>query len=369
MTVPGPPLSTALPALLLAAGGLFSGCGAPPEPRGLVAYVPRPYFHDFGNVENGTRPSHVFHMRNEGETPIVVKGLIASCSCGSARIFARDVQGQPIEGDPSNPEGLLSIAPGGEAELEVTVDTRYVRVKNQPKHLTVQVKTDSHTTPFLGYEVHVRVDEPFYTVPTPFNLGVVPQNGPGYGTTTILKDPKSTSGLRIADVLETPEDVEVELSHELKFDLDHWNVQATLLPPQAVGMVRRPLRFSTVHADGSAGPPFEIELLAQVAADVEVKPPNLYVRRGAAATGTIEARLPGQRIKVVRSEVLGDYADLFELTLTPEQPGSDGRATLWNFELELTGELDEAQVRGHLLFELDDPQTPRLEVQYDCFSS
>lgn len=74
--------------------------------------------HDFGDIEQGTKVSHVFNFENAGTEPLILSNVLTTCGC-TATDWPRD-----------------PIAPGGGGKIEVSFNSAG-KMGKQNKVITV----------------------------------------------------------------------------------------------------------------------------------------------------------------------------------------------------------------------------------------
>lgn len=85
---------------------------------------PEPYF-DFGNISMAAgKVSHRYRIRNTGESGITITKIYTSCMCTDATLITPSGRKGPfgMPGHGANPGIFESIAPGGDAQVEVVFD-------------------------------------------------------------------------------------------------------------------------------------------------------------------------------------------------------------------------------------------------------
>ena len=93
--------------------------------------------HDFGEVVEGGKLTHLFTVRNAGAGVLHINELRVSCGCTAAVLKANDV------------------APGGEGQIEVTFDTNHLH-GDQGKTVVVTSNDPIHPNAYLGIRANVQ---------------------------------------------------------------------------------------------------------------------------------------------------------------------------------------------------------------------
>ncbi|MDE0892542.1 MAG: DUF1573 domain-containing protein, partial [Planctomycetota bacterium] len=151
-------------ALCLSVLLISSACSdeVPKVSEGLVIQSPsseRPYFHDFGVIQDGTKPTHTFRLLNTEAIPVTLIDLLPSCSCVVPAIRSVSASGVITRGSTRNIGPACVVPPGGLLEIEVAIDTQQIRRKNVDRLSTIRLRTDSAVTPFHTLELHVIVEQ------------------------------------------------------------------------------------------------------------------------------------------------------------------------------------------------------------------
>ena len=100
----------------------ISAAYAQEEPKVEVTDGPKIVFsedtHDFGDIEQGTKVSHVFAFENSGTQPLILSNVLTTCGC-TATDWPRD-----------------PVAPGGGGKIEVSFNSAG-KMGKQNKVITV----------------------------------------------------------------------------------------------------------------------------------------------------------------------------------------------------------------------------------------
>lgn len=83
--------------------------------------------HDFGNIDEGDKVSHVFTFNNSGDEPLIINSAKGSCGC-------------TVPEWPKEP-----IPPGGEGEIKVEFNSKG-KAGKQTKTVTINANTDPNPT-------------------------------------------------------------------------------------------------------------------------------------------------------------------------------------------------------------------------------
>lgn len=83
--------------------------------------------HDFGNIQEGDKVSHVFTFTNNGDEPLIINSAKGSCGC-------------TVPEWPKEP-----IPPGGESDIKVEFNSKG-KAGKQTKTVTINANTDPNPT-------------------------------------------------------------------------------------------------------------------------------------------------------------------------------------------------------------------------------
>lgn len=365
-----PLLAVALAGSLLAAGfacapepqeaGAEGGLVVLPDPTAVQDpdLLPRPYYHDFGTVPDGEVVQHAFRVRNVEAHPITIERISASCGCTVPSVSYVDERGERVVGASprAGAEDLITIPPGVVAELELRIDTRDIRTKNDDKLYTVTVATDAPDHRFFKVEAHIKVESPFLLTPNGIDLKTIPRSAGGTGHCDVVQAPGYAH--RVEGLRDVPDDVEASLRHEERFGRNVWVLEASLRPPLALGRQTRYFQIATVDAEGRPYRPIEVGLTAFVTEDVLAEPPRLIAiaERGASepvtTTAEVRSQLAGQRITITDVILEGPRLDGLDVTYEPEALDAEGRSASWTVTLSARPPAGEDVLQGKVFVTL-----------------
>ncbi|MEZ4887055.1 MAG: DUF1573 domain-containing protein [Chitinophagales bacterium] len=83
--------------------------------------------HDFGDIQEGDKVTHVFSFTNSGDEPLIINSAKGSCGC-------------TVPDWPKEP-----IPPGGESQIKVEFNSKG-KAGNQTKTVTINANTDPNPT-------------------------------------------------------------------------------------------------------------------------------------------------------------------------------------------------------------------------------
>ncbi|WP_224957222.1 DUF1573 domain-containing protein [Geomonas subterranea] len=153
--------------LLLLFANLFGASVARAAPELLVD---RGTFN-FGTVAQGKKVQHSFAIKNNGDAPLQIKKLDASCGCTAAK-----------------PSASL-VAPGKSAEIEVTFDSASFSGKVAK---TVTLTSNAGKTPVYTFTLEGTVLEQLQVTPRQVSLGAVGSSTPTLGKVSITNNGNAT---------------------------------------------------------------------------------------------------------------------------------------------------------------------------------
>ncbi|MFN0242440.1 MAG: DUF1573 domain-containing protein [Planctomycetota bacterium] len=351
-------------AVLLALGGCSDG-EAPPAAQGLVVTNPfgeRPYFYDFQNVPFGDIVTHTFRLKNTDPVAVSVLDLTPSCGCTMPRMNVLLPDGTKIESNLGGDGPVISIPPYADAELVVRVDTTHVERMNIDKLAQVRLRCDSATSPFLTFELHIVVERAFRTVPPLIDLGFVPQSVGKHGRSDLTHERRGMAA-RVLDIRDVEGPIDAVLDETQVADETMWILSVTAKPGLPLGPVQGKVIVRTSGMDGTGvGPELSIPVIGQVADDVRVDPPILFVAPSdTRVEATLSALVPGERVRVLASRVDGSGTDTLRVECKAVRPADDGSASQWT--IALVGDTNRTEpVSGELVLELDHPRVRVLRV-------
>jgi len=332
-------------------------------------YELRPNFHDFGSVPDGETPSYVFRLRNTDPVPVAVKKLKPSCGCTVPSLRYLDDEGQLVHGlgHTVADRPHIVVPPGKVLEVEVQIDTREIKTKNADKLNTVTISTDSPNSYYLQLETHILVEAPFNVVPMTLDMGRIPRSAGGEGRVDLVPA-AGFYGWRASGILEQPDDLFCELSHENVLGNDKWTLTSRFAAGVSPGRQLREVVVATRTADDGPGPNVKVPILAMVVDDIQFEPARFVFRAEPRQRFTVRMRslLAGHRYAVVGALLPEEHRELLEVSYKGEDEDSDDRSATWLVSLMLPeiGEALDYPLRGKLLLQLDDPQHPEVEVGY-----
>jgi hypothetical protein len=363
--------------LLLTLVASLLACGRAPAPTAaggaLVVVNPvgdRPTYFDLGRVPYGRKAEHVFRIRNDEGGAVTVHDVLPSCGCASAKISVPGVGGAVVAGDASNHDAMIRIPAGATADLTVTIDTEHVQVMNQDKLAQVRMRSDSKTSPFLTFEIHLVAERSMRAVPAEIELGQTPRSVGKSGRTDVTPELKS-SRARILGV-ESVEGPFTATADETDIaGTQVWIVVANAKPDLPVGPVSGKVILSVSGEDGTGkGLPFQIPVRAQIAEDVVAMPPvflfgSFERAKGASKESELVALVPGERVRVTGTSFVGvpeGAAREIAPEVTPVEPDADGRAEKWKIVLRASEKMAEGPFSGTLTIALDHPRVKEIRV-------
>jgi hypothetical protein len=301
--------------------------------QGLVvldARADRPFYWDFDRVPFGERPAHTFRLKNTDSKPVTILDLQANCGCTQPRI-TMEVQGETIVGRSRCP--ILTIPPGAVAQLEIAVDTRLVEKMNIDKLGVVRLRCDSENAPFLAFEVHLIVERLFRSVPGEVNLGEIPRTS-GKDRRADLSTELARSPARLIRIEGIDGPFRATLDATQVGEEPLWILLVSALPDLPLGPVRGKIRLVTTdHSGVGESGRFEVPIRGDVVEPILLRPALLVVSSGSGASARIECLPAGMRVSYISSFLEGEGADTVALSVTPESPDVEGRASAFVVEV------------------------------------
>lgn len=350
------------PAFALSLATLACGfaCSEPPpkESKGLViqsADAERPYFHDFGVIQDGTRPSHTFQIKNTEVNPVTLHDVLPSCSCVVPAVRSISPTGAITKGSTRSAGPVSVVPPGGLLEIEVLLDTQHIRRKNADRLSTIRLRTDSRITPFLTLELHVIVEQLIQATPWEINLGEIPTSAGGTMHTTVV----ATSPVLEVDLTDSQvisgEGLETTLQIEEQLGRKVWRVNAELSPGLKVGPWNGAIKVE-ISAPTQDPPTREliVPVRARIVEDIILRPRRAFLTPAntAGAEFTVQALIPGERVTVTSASLSDCPEGLFSATATPIRPDADGRSDRWKIRVVRGQAKHAGKINGRLMVTL-----------------
>lgn len=320
----------------------------------------RPYFYDFGVIQDGTRPSHTFQLRNTEINPITIHDILPSCSCVVPAIRTVSPTGAITRGSTRGPGPVCVVPPGGLMEIEVSLDTQQIRRKNADRLSTIRLRTDSTVTPFMTLELHVIVEQLIQATPWEINLGEVPTSAGASMHTTVVP----TSSILDVEITNSRvisgEGLQSTFTLEEQLGRDVWLVNAELEPGLKIGPWNGAIKieFSAPTQD----PPdreLTVPVRARIVNDVTLRPRRAFLTatNTAGALFTVQALIPGERVTITSASITDCPEDLFSSTVTAVRPDAQGRAESWKIRVVRGQGGQGNEIDARLLVTLSDGKT------------
>lgn len=95
---------------------------------------------DFGNIKKGQTATREFTIFNYGDAPLKINDVSTSCDCTQLTI-TYDNQTSPVLKKSGNPEYSITIAPGRNAKMTVTIDSSMFS-QTGPVYRTIYISTN-----------------------------------------------------------------------------------------------------------------------------------------------------------------------------------------------------------------------------------
>lgn len=347
--------------LLLPLAAFAWGCTHEPIPpsQGLViesSGTQRPYYHDFGQILDGSAPSHTFRLRNTEPNPVTLHDVLASCSCVVPQVRVVSPTGQITKGSLHSKGPVCVIPPSGFLEIEIQVDTSRIRNKNRDRLSTVRLRTDSTITPFHTLELHVKVQQLIQATPWEIDMGEIAFSEGGRGhTDVVVAVAEPNVNLRTAHTLSP--DLSVTLRTEQRLGRSLWIVDAVLEPGLPLGLWSGSLEL-TVDAPAYDPPERKvvIPVRARIVPDIVLRPRRVFLMRDSlrGAEFTVEALVPGTRFTVTSATLQGFSQGTFTANATPVRPDIQGRSSTWKIQVTPIGPSLTTDRRATLSVTLED---------------
>jgi hypothetical protein len=326
----------------------------------------RKNFHDFGAIPHGTRETHTFVLENTDSVPVTILSTQGACSCVRIKGISYTTEaGDVHEGDVRATDSILVVPPGELVDITILADTTAVGTPNKDKLSIVRVRTDSKTTPFLTFEVHLVSQKLFQVTPAAVHMNEVPTTSGNAAVVRIITGTPN-SPARIVGIAEQGKRCTAELQETLVGAETLWTLTVTLPELQPLGPVRdRVVLTTTDEAGQGKSGTLEIEVWAQVVDDVVVYPRSAnfqVIESGTDAALELElhALVPGMRVKIETVAIESALADHFQITHEAVAPDANGRSAIWKLALSADAGLPPGRFTGSFRLQLDDDQNPEV---------
>ncbi|MFT5052656.1 MAG: hypothetical protein ACI8QZ_004092 [Chlamydiales bacterium] len=355
------------------------GCGKRPsqaeghEP-GLVVVtetpVPFPNDHDFGKVRFGRRVEHTFVLHNGDPEPVTIRSLQLACHCTQVgAVVVHTPDGREIVGATAREPEIVVVPPGAELHLTLAVDTGILLIPNADKLSIVRMRTSSESTPFVTFQLKVTAQKLFQVSPAEVRMDEVPLN---YGQTTVVRVLRGKSSF-VGDIIGVASQgkfVQVAIDKDFHFEDPVWTLTLTVPPGSATGPFRDRIVLKTTDDEGNDDEALQRELPIPIhghyVEDVRLYPRVFtFGRVLQGQAGLIDAYLrtlvPGARIDVLETEVLGPAAEHITVECKPRAEDSTGRSPVWDVFISADAKMPLGKFEGQVRFLLDDSQHPVIE--------
>ena len=311
----------------------------PKVSEGLVIQSPgleRPYFHDFGVIQDGTRPTHTFRLLNTEENPVTLFDILPSCSCAVPAIRSISASGVITRGSTRNKGPACVVPPGGLLEIEVAMDTQHIRRKNADRLSTIRLRTDSAVTPFHTLELHVIVEQLVQATPWEINLGEIPTSA-GATRHTIVIPSSPSIGVEVTNARPiSGEGLATSFQEEDLLGRRSWRVNAELSPGLKLGPWNGSIKIS-ISAPSQDPPTRElvVPVRARIVEDVTLRPRRAFLMQSntAGVEFTVQALIPGARVTVTSAMLSECPEGIFSASATPVTPDAKGRSEKWKIRV------------------------------------
>ncbi|MBU5638155.1 DUF1573 domain-containing protein [Geomonas sp. Red69] len=137
---------------------------------------------NFGTVAQGKKVQHTFTIRNNGDAPLQIKKLDASCGCTAAKPSAS------------------VVSPGKSAEIEVSFDSSSFSGKVAK---TVTLTSNAGKTPIYTFTIEGTVLDQLQVTPRQVSLGVVSSSTPTQAKISVANHSNATVKLLNVSVTST----------------------------------------------------------------------------------------------------------------------------------------------------------------------
>jgi archaellum component FlaG (FlaF/FlaG flagellin family) len=313
-----------LVAVLALAIALSAGLAAADPRLGIEEPV-----SDFGTVEQGTPVTHVFQLKNTGDTALRISNVKSSCGCTAAVVSDHDVQ------------------PGGEARVLATLDTSRVAGRTTK---VLSVYSDDPQVPVAALTLTGTVLADLTLTPNPVYLGRI-RRGEAVTREVVIRPGRPLGK-------DTVRAVTGELSGlQTRLDLAADGTQRLVLglgPDVPLGRFTREVRLETTSA---RQPVIVLPVFGSIEGDVVVLPSQVsfgVARAGASPERRLLIRNRGLQPLTVRRV---SVPDAFDYSLRTLENGLE-----YQLSLKLRDDVRPGTVSGEVEIFTDHPTEQRVVV-------
>lgn len=340
-----------------------------PEAQGLVVLNPsgeRPFYHLFGQVQEGETARHTFVLRNDDPRPMTILRIQTACGCTLPSLTVHGPDGEATPGRLLGDGPVALVPPGARVEVEFQIDSAHVPRKNAFWLATAHMLTDSPASAYVHFEMSIFVDAPLQITPAVIDLGDVPVSAGAWGQATVITA-VAGAPLRVAGIAAQSPELAATLEERAPFGTPVWELRVELPPGLAMGPYLGEVELEvvdepTAEAGSEAGEPrrrgIAVPVRGRVVEDIIARPGILRLGLGQ-GEGRIVSLVPGRRIVVELLAVEGVPDGLIEVELAPLGPDSRGRAQEWLVRLAQAGEATQARPSGSLRLRVDEAEGSR----------
>lgn len=319
-------------------------------PRGLGVIEFEETLFDFGDIWDHEKVTHKYAFTNTGTETLRITDLKSTCGC-------------------TVPELTKKLYEPGESGIITVIFNPENRGGNQRK--TINVTTNSKTTPRVGLTFHAVVSKVLDIQPTIANLGRVFKNEekgmkisilgsiPGFKAVPAEKQPKDAEFF-VIEHIETS-DVEVDGKMVPKSTL-----RVSIKPGLPVGRHSVDLLITT---NDSRRPEVSLRTTVTIIGDLQARPPRFALGRldpGSEfeATLTLVNRVANP-FKITKIET---GPDLEGIQIT-HKPATEGQADAYIITVRGIAPTDQARILGKIIIHTDLDSESRLELPIYGFVS
>jgi len=210
-------------------------------------------------------------------------------------------------------------------------------------------------TPFHTLEMHVKVQQLIQATPWEIDLGEIPTNEVGRGTTDVIVA-VADADVILREARPLSPQLEVMMTEERRLGRQVWVVEAIVEPGLPMGPWSGALQLIV---DAPAFDPpvrrVDIPIRARIVTDIVLRPRKAFLVKGndRGVVFTVEALIPGTRFIIDTAALTECPSGLYSTTVTPVSPGTRGEAGKWNIQIKPTNVTPEGPVNAKLTVTLD----------------
>jgi len=295
------------------------------------------YICDFGFLDYGAKAERTVRFRNAGNAPLEIYGIDSSCTCATAYTE------------------VTVLPPGGEAQLDVMVDTEG-KVDRQEN--TLYIRSNDPISPIVRINTSLVVKPDRVLAPFQLDFGTIKVNQPAKLESIVL-DPGDGS-LRVESVESDSPFIAAAVSQVQDVDrgkeYPDYRLKLDLLPGIPLGKFQSKLTLRTNHP---RTPVVDISVLATINGNIEIHPDTVFlgvVEQGQKATNSFKISATGSQPVMIKRIV--SPRSYLSTRLSTDIEGHEYTVTV-----HLNGTAPTGNLEKDLVVRTDDRFQPEVKVK------